>query len=99
MMMPKQMNPRASDPASLESLCGEGVPLNGVDDQADRRAHMRAQTTARQAAERRLSYPPIPMGSPDRQMRKAERMARMHEELSLIDAEHQAWLDARADRP
>ncbi|GAC1407048.1 MAG: hypothetical protein NVSMB65_21660 [Chloroflexota bacterium] len=45
------------DTARQSALLGDSVLINGVDRQAARRAHMRAQTTARQAADVRADKP------------------------------------------
>ncbi|GAC1402004.1 MAG: hypothetical protein NVSMB65_19250 [Chloroflexota bacterium] len=74
---------------------GEGVIVNGGDQQADRRAHMRALTTARQAAERRALHGPEGSATSGSARRGVERQARRVElqaELQRIEAEHQTWL-------
>jgi hypothetical protein len=77
---------------SQESILGEGVPVDGVEAQAARRAHMREQTTARQAAERHLGHPLIPAGSLDHHHETVTRVAEVREELARINADHQVWL-------
>src|SRR5579871_2100330 len=74
---------------------GEGVLHNGIDGSAIRRAHMRALTMARQAAERRCALP-APLWVSDRQARLAARRERVEElrvELARIDDAHWRWLD------
>ena len=90
--MPRLQARQQTGQESQESLCGESVPVNGADRQAARRAHMRSLTMARQAAESRHRYPPIPLGSPDRQIQLAARAAELREDLARINAEHQTWL-------
>jgi hypothetical protein len=96
-IVPHFVDRQQSGPESEEGICGEAVPLNGADSQARRRAHMRALTMARQAAEHRVAHPSIPMGTPDRTMRLAARVIKMREELARINAEHQAWLLSAVD--
>ncbi|HVC80347.1 MAG TPA: hypothetical protein VNL35_07605 [Chloroflexota bacterium] len=89
---------RESVPEPRERLFAEGVPVNGTDCRADRRTHMRELTTARQAAERRLRYPPIPAGSPERKALMAVRVAEVRAALAHINAEHADWLRAHGER-
>lgn len=74
---------------------GEGVTHNGVDGTAARRAHMRGQTMARQAAERRCARPPADGGldRPARLAARREREAELRVELARLDAAHRNWLD------
>jgi hypothetical protein len=77
-----------------ETLLGEGVSRNGADCAAERRAHMRGLTMARQAAEQRHARPTRPTGL-DRTARLVvarERALELRTELDRIDAEHKTWL-------
>lgn len=81
-------------PESHEGIVGDAIPRNGVDDQAVRRAHMREQTTARQAAERNAERPAYE-GRLNRSTRidgVQEREAGLQQELRRINTEHQQWL-------
>jgi hypothetical protein len=81
-------------PEWSEGPCGGGVLFNGVDPNAARRAHMREQTMAKQAAERRSVKPASGMHL-DHQTRLAmaqERAAALHAELASLSDEHQDWL-------
>ena len=85
------------DAESKRSVCGEAVPLNGIDEQAARRAHMREMTTARQMAERRRIQP---MPGADQLTKLAashERAAALRAELARIEEEHQSWLGTRGE--
>lgn len=76
---------------------GDAVPRNGVEDQAVRRAHMREQTMARQAAER-AAIRPLSDAALDRPTQRAaarERGADLQVALTRINAGHQTWLHAR----
>jgi hypothetical protein len=82
-----------------ETLLGEGVSRNGADCAAERRAHMRGQTMARQAAEQRHARPTRPMGL-DRSARLVvarERALELRAELDRIDAEHKTWLQDQGE--
>ncbi|HEY8285569.1 MAG TPA: hypothetical protein VIJ28_14385 [Chloroflexota bacterium] len=85
-------------PESQESLLGDAVPVDGVEDQATRRAHMREQTTARQAAERRRVLPAFEtrLARPARLDAAREREADLQVELTRINAGHETWLRERA---
>jgi len=77
-----------------ETLLGEGVSRNGADCAAERRAHMRGLTMARQAAEQRHARPTRPIGL-DRTARLVvarERALELRTELDRIDAAHRTWL-------
>ncbi|HVC79802.1 MAG TPA: hypothetical protein VNL35_04780 [Chloroflexota bacterium] len=85
-------------PESKESLWGDAVPVDGTEDQATRRTHMREQTMARQAAERRRILPPFEARL-DRSARldaAREREADLQVELLRINAGHQTWLRDRS---
>ena len=73
------------------------MPFNGVEDQAARRAHMREQTMARQAAERHLQYPPIRRGSDEFREQVAARLVEVRAELAMINATHRTWLRAHGE--
>ena len=80
-----------------ETLLGEGVSRNGADCAAERRAHMRGLTMARQAAEQRHARPTRPIGL-DRTARLAkERALELRTELDRIDAEHKTWLQDQGE--
>jgi hypothetical protein len=79
------------------------VPINGVDHAATRRAHMRALTMARQAAERARGSARAPQLSAtatadERRIaqQEAARAAAVAAAAALreIEAAHQAWLQA-----
>ncbi len=67
----------------------EGVPRNGTDRQAMRRAHMRALVAARQEIERR--YAPQRHESLDD---ASSRREQKRTQLRAIEAAHQAWLSS-----
>ncbi|GAC1408714.1 MAG: hypothetical protein NVSMB65_22130 [Chloroflexota bacterium] len=97
--VPRQVSsPESQDALTLESekaLYGEGVLLNGVDGQAARRAHMRAQTTARQLAEQHHDQPLGQLRTADPATRFAAARVRDAEKstaLAGIAAEHEEWL-------
>ena len=82
-----------------ETLLGEGVSRNGADCAAERRAHMRGLTMARQAAEQRHARPTRPLGL-DRTARLVvarERALELRTELDRIDAEHKIWLQDQGE--
>lgn len=82
-----------------ETLLGEGVSRNGADCAAERRAHMRALTMARQAAEQRHARPTRPTGL-DRTARLVvarERALELRAELDRIEAEHKTWLQDQGE--
>ncbi len=58
--MPIEQYEREDDLKQPPTMVGEGVACNGVDSSAERRAHMRELTMARQEAERRFSRSGIP---------------------------------------
>jgi hypothetical protein len=92
-MIEKPVNPR-DEPAGTNTLLGDGICCNGVDDSAIKRAHMRELTAARQAAEKRFARPGPGAGA-DRATKLAaaqERAADLRAELARIDAEHRLWL-------
>lgn len=93
-MTPDLDSPEEGIPDWSEGVFGAGVPVNGVDPHAVRRAHMREQTTAKQAAERRSVRPTpgVPRGHQARLEVAQERAAELHVELARLDAQHQAWL-------
>ena len=66
----------------------DGVLYDGVDHAAAHRAHARALTTARQAAER---------GHGGQAEPGADRAAAFRDEMARIDAEHRAWLLERGE--
>jgi len=82
-----------------ETLLGEGVTRNGADCAAERRAHMRGLTMARQAAEQRHARPTRPAGldRAARLMVARERAVELRAELDRIDVEHQTWLHGRGE--
>ena len=92
--MPRLLSRQESGPESQENVFGDGVPHNGVDGQAVRRAHMQEQTTARQAAERRLEHDRIPLWDHEHRALVAARVVEVRAELALINAAHQTWLRA-----
>ncbi|HVA91388.1 MAG TPA: hypothetical protein VNL71_16260 [Chloroflexota bacterium] len=92
--MPRTLPRQSGGFDSHESIIGDAVPLNGLEDQSARRAHMREQTTARQAAERRLEFPRIRRAEYDYHARMAARAGEVRAELALIDVAHEAWLRA-----
>jgi hypothetical protein len=72
----------------------EGIPYDGVDRTAAWRMHMRDQTMARQAAERRNARSAGQNGI-ERWEQLAlvqERALELSAEMERIDAEHQTWL-------
>lgn len=82
-----------------EQALFDGVRCNGIDTTAERRAHMRELTRARQEAERRLARPPS-----DPSLDRAAQVSAAHEralelraELARIDNAHRAWLLARGE--
>ena len=82
-----------------ETLLGEGVSRNGADCAAERRAHMRGLTMARQAAEQRHARPTRQSGL-DRTARLVvarERALELRTELDRIDAEHKTWLQDQGE--
>ena len=93
-MMPRKLDRQESGPESQENVLGDGVPRNGVEGQAVRRAHMREQTTARQAAERRLEHDGIPRRDHEHRALVAAQVVEVRAELALINAAHQTWLRA-----
>ena len=93
-MVAEKQHMQEIGPESHEGILGDAVPRNGKDDQAARRAHMREQTTARQAAERNAERPAYE-GRLDRSARidgVHEREASLQNELTRINTEHQTWL-------
>jgi hypothetical protein len=60
---------------------------------------MRELTMARQAAEQRLSHPPIRRGSDDFHEQVAERVAEVRTALARINVEHKTWLRVPDARP
>lgn len=79
-----------------ESVLVDGILHNGVDGLAVRRAHMRALTMARQAAERRSMRAAGRDGSA-RLVAARERAAELRAELARIDAEHRTWLHEQGE--
>jgi len=69
----------------------EGMLHNGVDSTAVRRAHMRALTAARQAAERSQSRHAAPVSLDGAAEHDAARTAAMYAEIARLTAEHRAW--------
>ena len=92
--MPKRIDKQQAGGESREGVVGDAVPRNGEDDQAARRAHMREQTMARQAAERKALRPAgeARLGRPARADEAQQREADLHAELARINAEHRDWL-------
>jgi hypothetical protein len=93
-MMPRNQPIEWSIPNRSETTVGDAVPLNGVEDQAARRTHMREQTTARQAAER-TAIRPASERHLDRLGRldaAREREVTLQVELKRINADHLASL-------
>lgn len=92
--MPSDQDTRRGDVARQEPVLGDAVSRNGVDCSAARRAHMRALTMARQAAERRHARPADAAGldSTARLAAARERAVELRAELERIDAEHRTWL-------
>lgn len=78
----------------------DGVPCNGVDSSAERRAHMRELTMARQEAERRLARRPsdIRLNRAAQAVAAHERAAELRAELARIDNAHRTWLLARGEQ-
>jgi hypothetical protein len=103
--MPHKQPIDRSNHDHADTPMGDGVPLNGVEDQAARRTHMREQTMARQAAERTAVRPAserhLGLDRSGRVEAGREREATLRVELTRINAEHQTWLDDReqADSP
>lgn len=92
--MPLEQDLRADREPRQETALGEAVSRNGVDCSAQRRAHMRELTTARQAAER-LHKRPLGQADADRSSQLAaarDRALDLRTELARIDAEHRTWL-------
>lgn len=86
---------------SNKALFGDGVLINGEDGQAARRAHMRAQTTARQVAERRASESrglSRFAGREERLTAVRDREAEKTTAFAGIEAAHQVWLHAQTAR-
>jgi hypothetical protein len=85
---------REDDLKQPPTMVGEGVTCNGVDSSAERRAHMRELTMARQEAERRFSRSGIPtnVDRPARLAAAKERADELRAELARIDALHRSWL-------
>jgi hypothetical protein len=95
---PQESSKERDDPsgAGFSGGYGEGVLINGVDQQAARRTHMRELTMARQAAERRSLQHSEEAARQDRTARaveKQERRTALAAELKRIEAAHQAWLE------
>jgi len=93
-MVPKKSDKQQAGGESRESAMGDAVPHNGEEEQAARRAHMREQTMARQAAERK-ALPPAGEARIDRPARVDDaqrREADLRAELARINAEHRDWL-------
>ncbi len=67
----------------------EGVPRNGTDHQAMRRAHMRTLVAARQEIERRYA-PQRHESLDDASSRREQKRTQLH----AIEAAHQAWLSS-----
>jgi len=74
-----------------ESILVDGLLLNGADSASPRRAHLREQTMARQAAERRYARTPLP-GGIDGPAMAQERSDTFHTELARINTEHRIWM-------
>src|SRR6185312_11133006 len=92
--MPIEQYEREDDLKQPPTMVGEGVACNGVDSSAERRAHMRELTMARQEAERRFSRSGIPnnVDRPARLAAAKERADELRVELARIDALHRSWL-------
>jgi hypothetical protein len=92
--MGEQQEPAGDELQPWGPPLGEGVPVNGVDESAARRAHMRALTMARQPAERRCAHPPAEAGldRPALRAGRREREAELQVELARLDAAHRNWL-------
>lgn len=71
-----------------EGVLADGLLRNGVDGLAARRAHLRAMTMARQAAEQRHMHP----AGPAQCVSTREHAVALRAELARIDAEHRQWL-------
>ena len=104
--LPDSRHPRSAESAEEPSGagfgagCGEGVLVDGVDSQAAQRAHMRALTMERQAAEGRIKRPLNLHGNSDPEARREAARLRVIEvraELARIEAKHQIWLQARTE--
>ena len=83
---------------SQGSLYGDSVLVNGEDNQAAQRAHMRAQTTARQAAERGAGHSlglPRAADAAERQAAARVRETERQAASARIEADHQEWLQGR----
>lgn len=92
--MQYEQHEREDDLKQPPTMVGEGVTCNGVDNSAERRAHMRELTMARQEAERRFSRSGIPtnVDRPARLAAAKERADELRAELARIDAMHRSWL-------
>jgi hypothetical protein len=83
----------------------DAMLYNGLDPTAAWRLHMREQTMARQAAERRFAKrtQAVEHDGPARDREGVQRSAAFRAELARISAEHWAWLREHgaemADRP
>ena len=91
--MPRKLPRQESGDESRAGLVGDAVPLNGVEDQAARRAHMLAQTTARQVAERTAARTASErrLNRTAREDSGRDREAMLQVELTRINAEDQTW--------
>ena len=98
--MPQLENLRENAGEKQQGVFGEGVPVNGIDNLAARRAHMRELTAARQAAERRRSQPwSVDSGAYANRLEATRaRSAEMYAELARIEDEHQRWLDEHDEK-
>ena len=94
--MPRAAHRQEGGGESQESLVGDAVAVNGVEDQAGRRTHMREQTMARQAAERAAMRPAserrLDLDRPGRLDAARDREAILQVELTRINADHQTSL-------
>lgn len=93
-----QWIPADDDPRQGPGLL-DGMLCNGVDSAAERRAHMRELTMARQAAERRHARPTSDLRL-DRQAQALAARARdaeLRAELARIDDAHRTWLRAQGE--
>lgn len=81
------------------SVLVDAMLYNGVDRLAVRRAHMRELTTARQAAERRSTWPALPAGRDGWEQRVAarERTVELRAHLARLQEEHRTWLHAQGE--
>jgi len=82
-----------------EGILIDAMLYNGIDVLAERRAHMRELTMARQAAERRCAPGARRgIGEGEQLVEVRERATALRAELARLQAAHRAWLDAHGVR-